>query len=219
MRLVFVSDTHNHAPLAVPGGDVLVHCGDFTMAGRLDEIVRFHAWLETMPHRHKVVIAGNHDFGFERMPDAARAALNGVTYLQDSGCTLDGISFYGSPYQPWFFDWAFNFPRDDDGSVARACWSKIPDRVDVLITHGPPRDVRDRIAHSGEPVGCPELLARVRTVRPAVHAFGHIHEGYGTESSDGTLFVNAAICDERYRPVNAPIVVDLEGGHARLSPG
>jgi predicted phosphodiesterase len=188
---------------------VLVHCGDFTMTGRLDEIAGFAAWLAPLPHRHKVVIAGNHDFGFERMPEAARATLGSVTYLEDAGCTIDGVTFYGSPYQPWFFDWAFNFPRDDDGSAARERWAMIPDGVDVLLTHGPPRDIRDAVARSGEHVGCPQLLARVRAIRPAIHAFGHIHEGYGTETSDGTQFVNASICDERYRVVNAPIVVDF----------
>ncbi|MDX1489621.1 MAG: hypothetical protein R3268_15545, partial [Acidiferrobacterales bacterium] len=63
-------------------------------------------------------------------------------------------------------------------------------------------------------VGCLELLQRVREVKPKVHFFGHIHEGYGVSRSDGaglgeTLFVNASICDGDYKPINKPQVVRI----------
>jgi Icc-related predicted phosphoesterase len=43
-----------------------------------------------------------------------------------------------------------------------------------------------------------------------LHVFGHIHEGYGREEEDSTIFVNASTCDLRYRPSQPPIIVDLE---------
>ncbi len=205
MRIVCISDTHDkHAALDIPDGDVLVHAGDITGRGRREQIVAFDAWLGGLPHRHKVVIAGNHDFGLERDP-SNRAWFAHATYLLDEEVTLDGVRFYGSPWQPRFFDWAFNLDR---GAPLREVWAKIPVGVDVLITHGPPYGILDRTAR-GEAVGCEELRAAVARVRPRLHVFGHIHEAYGQLELDGTRFVNASACDLSYAPVQPPIVVDL----------
>lgn len=218
MRLVCVSDTHNrHAALEVPEGDVLVHAGDFTLKGTREEVRAFDLWLGSLPHRHKLVVAGNHDWLFERSPEEARQLLTQARYLQDSGASVEGVRFWGSPWQPWFLDWAFNLQR---GAPLREKWDLIPEGVDVLVTHGPPHGVRDTVAKTlprvvaglmgeGRHAGCEELLHAVARVRPRLHVFGHIHEGYGRETRDDVEFVNASCCDERYRPVNPPLVVDL----------
>lgn len=206
MRIVCLSDTHNlHDRITVPEGDLLIHAGDATMRGTLEEIVVFDAWLASLPHRHKVVVAGNHDFLFEREPALARQLLRSAVYLQDSGVELDGLELWGSPWQPWFFDWAFNLRR---GAPLREKWDLIPESTDVLITHGPPHGILDRV-DGGELVGCEELLQAILRCRPRLHVFGHIHEGYGQEKRDGVTFVNASNCNRAYRPVNPPVVVDL----------
>lgn len=206
MRLVILSDTHGrHESIDVPDGDLLIHCGDFCSRGTLQEVADFAAWFEARPHRHKILIAGNHDWPFERSPSQARALLGEVHYLQDSGVRIDGLHFYGSPWQPRFFNWAFNLDR---GAALAEKWASIPADCDVLLTHGPPYGVADWVPR-GEHAGCEELTKAVARVRPRLHAFGHIHEGYGREERDGTLFVNACNCNERYEPINPPQVVDL----------
>ena len=126
MRVVFIADTHGlHARVEIPDGDILVHAGDICMRGEFEEVEAFNSWLEALPHRHKIVIAGNHDFCFERQPQKAQKRLAGCTYLQDAGVTVEGIRFYGSPWQPWFYDWAFNLPRG--GRELKARWTAIPD--------------------------------------------------------------------------------------------
>jgi predicted phosphohydrolase len=206
MRIVCVSDTHNqHASLDVPPGDVLVHAGDFSMAGQAREISAFDAWLGTLPHAHKLVIAGNHDWLFQTDPGAARSLLTHAQYLEDSGTVVDGIRFWGSPWQPWFLDWAFNLQR---GAEIAAKWALIPDGVDVLVTHGPPHGTRDRVEDGGL-VGCEELGRALARVRPRLHVFGHIHEGYGVTRRGDLTFVNASSCDVSYRPINPPVVIDL----------
>ncbi|MDP9025138.1 MAG: metallophosphatase domain-containing protein [Candidatus Eremiobacteraeota bacterium] len=207
MRVVAISDTHSRVPSGgVPDGDVLVHAGDLTERGTLDEIAAAGDWLRSLPHARKVVIAGNHDFGFEQTPEAARAALGGgFDYLEDSGVVIDSVVFWGAPWQPWFFDWAFNLPR---GAKLAEKWALIPDDTWVLVTHGPPYGILDRTAE-GEFAGCRDLAERVRLVRPAVHVFGHIHEGAGTIRDGDTLFVNASICDLQYAPVNPARVIDV----------
>lgn len=137
MRLVLLSDTHNfHLRMPPPpAGDVIIHAGDLTSSGTLEEIRLFFEWFATLPHASKIVIAGNHDFGFERTAEAAEALVPpNVTYLRDRGTEIGGFKVWGSPWQPWFGDWAFNLRRGPD--IAEK-WALIPDDVDVLVTHGP----------------------------------------------------------------------------------
>lgn len=207
MRLVILSDTHGlHEQVDVPDGDVLVHAGDLSNRGTLDGIRRFDAWISGLPHRHKLVIAGNHDFAFEDDAEAARSCITAATYLQDEGTTIGGVRFWGSPWQPWFFDWAFNLKTPAE---LAAVWARIPDNTDVLITHGPPRGILDTTS-TGKHAGCAELLREVEErVRPKVHAFGHIHEAHGVVERGGTAFVNASTCTLQYRPVHPAIVLDI----------
>lgn len=147
MRLVCISDTHNtHKTLNIPRGDILIHAGDATGQGTSLEVNRFLAWFSTRPHRHKILVAGNHDWLFQHDPDGAAQLLRanpGITYLQDSGVEIEGVKFWGSPWQPWFCDWAFNLPRN--GPALRQVWNKIPLDTEVLITHGPPRGMLDQV--------------------------------------------------------------------------
>lgn len=210
MRLVCLSDTHNLAEsVTVPDGDVLLHAGDLTQRGTREEVERAARWLGTLPHRHKVVVAGNHDFFFQKEPQRARALLEGVpgiVYLADEEATVDGLRIYGTPWQPWFYDWAFNLPRDGD-ELARI-WAAVPAGVDVLLSHSPAHGILDRTA-GGDAVGCERLRLELPRIRPRLHVFGHIHEAYGDVTIDATRHVNASTCDLRYRAVQAPVVIDL----------
>lgn len=211
MRLVCISDTHNrHDALRLPDGDVLVHAGDLTGSGRPWEVETFARWFGAQPHKHKILIAGNHDWLFERDNEQARAFLGlhcpSAHYLQDTGIEIEGVRFWGSPWTPLFLNWAFNLKR---GLALANKWVRVPSDTQVLITHGPPHGILDLTRH-GRNVGCEELAAALENrLRPKVHVFGHIHEGYGTYTRNGTKFVNASSCTEFYEPVNAPVVVDL----------
>jgi Icc-related predicted phosphoesterase len=188
MRIVCVSDTHGwHALTEIPDGDILVHGGDLTRRGALDNVAEFDRWLGALPHRHKVVIAGNHDFCFQEQPHAARARLTNAIYLEDSGCEIEGLKFYGSPWTPIFFDWAFMLSEEE----LDAKWALIPSGLDVLITHGPPRGIQD-LTNRDDHAGSRTLLHRVYEVKPRLHVFGHIHEAAGRTDADGITFLNAS---------------------------
>ncbi len=209
VRLVLLSDTHLfHRRLELPAGDVLIHAGDFCGSGRREQVVEFAAFFRALPHRHKIVIAGNHDRALELDPDLGPALFEGCHYLLDAGVTIEGLSVWGSPWQPEYHSMAFNLPR---GRALRERWALIPTDVDVLVTHGPPHGILDRTLSDHE-AGCDELLAALQRVRPRLHVFGHIHEGYGRHEEHGTLFVNASICTPAYEPTNPPVVVDLQAG-------
>lgn len=210
MRVVAISDTHNiHKDINIPEGDILIHAGDITNLGSFTEFEDFNEWLGTLPHKHKVFIAGNHDFLFERnkigLIKQALGKLN-ATYLQDDSIHIDGIHIYGAPWTPQFMEWAFMYDPLED--FARKQWDKIPDKVDILITHGPPAGILDR-PHDQPGAGCADLLKRVHQVRPRYHIFGHIHEGYGMVEKNGTIFINAALSRGHSRLNKLPVVFEI----------
>jgi len=200
MRLVVLSDTHGqHDKITdVPKGDILIHAGDFMNSGTdLLEIISFNRWLGEQPFRQRVVCAGNHDKYFESDPGTARALLTNAHYLENSEITIEGVRLWGSPYTPEFFNWAFMYSR---GTAATRYWDSIPEHLDVLITHGPPLGILDQTVPQTLHLGCAELLDAVRSKKPKVHLFGHIHGGAGELEREGIHFVNAAYLNERYEP-------------------
>jgi Icc-related predicted phosphoesterase len=209
MKMVFISDTHGlHHHLTLPEGDVLVHAGDFSKRGRPDEVADFMQWFGQQYFEHRICIAGNHDFMAENYPDDfLKLVPDNVAYLNDSGVEIAGVRFWGSPITPWFFDWAFNRQR---GAEIRPHWALIPPETNVLITHGPPYGILDRVVRTGNPVGCRDLGKKILEIKPALHVFGHIHEGHGDETHDGVRYLNVSTLDEHYRMVHKPVVVVYE---------
>ena len=213
MKLVCLSDTHEQGrKINVPYGDVLIHCGDLTYLGKSLAVVNELEWLVSLPHRWKLFIAGNHDFLFEREPYEVKAILNhykgDLIYLEETGMEIDGVKFWGSPYQPEFLGWAFNRKR---GKELASYWAKIPDHVDVLITHAPPFGFGDTNGDIYDKrFGDQDLLDRVLKVRPKYHVYGHAHGGYGQYEFNGIKFINCSSCNEQYEPVNPPVVIDYD---------
>src|SRR5208282_1908879 len=166
MKIVMISDTHGFKP-TVPDGDILVHAGDLTMRGSKTQVEDAGKWLNSLPHKHKIVIAGNHDWLFQKDLSLAKDLIagDGVEYLENSEVWVEGLKFYGSPVQPWFYDWAFNVPR---GEAIREYWNRIPADTDVLITHGPPRGILDQANAklNTEHCGCDDLYEAIERVRP-----------------------------------------------------
>ncbi|RDB16571.1 Metallophosphoesterase domain-containing protein 1 [Hypsizygus marmoreus] len=201
-RFVCISDTHARS-FDVPPGDVLLHSGDLTSRGTVAEFRKTVDWLCGLPHKVKIIIAGNHDITlhegwYDKNPlrwhrdvgkqDRAailqllkgpRAVASGLVYLEseehvfqvkDGGRTW---SVYGSPWSPYFCNWAFNYKPEDGPALI----AKFP-KTDILLTHGPAHHILDRTNHGDLP-GCPALRARLPDLRPRIHVAGHIHEGRG----------------------------------------
>lgn len=208
MRIVALSDTHcRHKSVKLPKGDLLIHAGDISYRGKLSEVTDFLSWFGALPHPHKIFIAGNHDFYFEKASSLQIQELlpPGVLYLNDCGVTINNINVWGSPVTPWFYNWAFNRPR---GAAIDLHWNLIPDDTQILITHGPAFGILDTVIN-GNHVGDKGLLKRIETVKPALHICGHIHEAHGRVKRGATRFINASILNEKYECVNPPVVVDL----------
>lgn len=111
MKFVIISDTHGeHRKLTLPKGNVIIHAGDISRRGEKEEIIDFLDWFKELDFEHRIFIAGNHDFFFERSSeeDIKKVIPSNVTYLCDSGVTIEGIKVWGAPVTPWFYNWAFN---------------------------------------------------------------------------------------------------------------
>lgn len=224
MRIVAISDTHNqHAKIKrMPTGDVLIHAGDLTGEGIPAEIFDAFAWLSKQPYERIIVIPGNHDFGLQRIPQLAgvlKSKFPRVELLNDNDTIVNGLRVFGSPWTPWFHDWAFNFlPGPAGEKQAQEKWTQIPDDTAILITHGPVHGILDETLRRKH-VGCAALKARIENL-PNLRLFmsGHIHEAYGAEKHGEVLYVNACTCDSRYFPEQPPIVVDIDDAGAQFIP-
>jgi Icc-related predicted phosphoesterase len=208
LRIVCLSDTHNcNEQITVPDGDILIHAGDATIRGTQFEVEEFLKWFSSLPHKHKIFVAGNHDWLYETNNRFARllTAKFNIKYLQDSSVEIENLKIYGSPWQPRFFDWAFNLNRGEEMAEK---WQMIPKETDILITHAPPFGILDKTPN-GDLAGCEELRKKIEKLRLKAHIFGHIHCGYGIIGKSGVKFINASICDESYLPTNSPIVFDI----------
>lgn len=192
MKILHLSDTHGcHRRLRdLPEADVAVHSGDFCMVGSEKEAIDFLNWFCDLPYKHKIFICGNHD---DCLYGANIDGLDeNVHYLCNSGVMIEGVKFYGVPM----------FMGDCITDRQERNYAKIPDDVDVLVTHTPPYgilDFDDNINYGSE-----ELLQRVSEINPRLHLFGHIHRQRGMTDNGITRFSNGAIMNEDYTNLQVP---------------
>ena len=210
IQIDLLSDTHcQEKGIQTPGGDLLIHAGDISYKGTIQEILPFLEWFEQQDYTHKVLVPGNHDWGFERAFGvfADECKRRNIILLNDSGITLEGIKIWGSPVQPEFCAWAFNRER---GEEIKKHWDLIPEDTELLITHGPPQGILDNTQH-GEQVGCKDLWHKILETQIKLHVFGHIHEARGYKYFDDRLFVNASAVDRRYKMVSGKPIRVVKG--------
>ncbi len=215
MKITFISDTHNkHKQITqdLPGGDLLIHAGDISSRGYEHEIKDFCKWFNSIDnYTHKIFIAGNHDWGFQNNTEKVKEILEtykSIDYLQDN-CILVGedmVKIWGSPWQPEFYNWAFNLPIR--GEELQQKWEMIPQDTDILITHGPAWGWVDKVLGQYENLGCELLAQRITQIKPKIHVCGHIHSGHGYQFDGYTHYINASVLSEQYTYHYKPLNVE-----------
>jgi Icc-related predicted phosphoesterase len=219
MKVWFISDTHNqHRYLTVPDVDLVIHCGDesnnINATMNEPEARDFFEWYTALSIREKIYVPGNHSSAVEHGLVKADQ-YPAIRFLIHESLELGGKHIFGSPYTPRFHEWSYMKKRTQLDAV----WQTIPERTDILITHGPPKGVLD-ITHDSESnqlvqVGCAALRRHVEErVKPTIHAFGHIHDekgvsNYGKYTRHDTLFVNCSVCDLQGRFQNNGFVLTI----------
>jgi predicted phosphodiesterase len=228
MLIGFISDTHTkHKQIDFKDNypDVLIHAGDAsntrdTFLNRI-ELLQFLEWYHDLPIPYKIFCAGNHDVFAERhrheFKEIIKVDYPSIIYLEDEEYILEtpkgNLKLFASPKTPSFGQgWAFNVNR----SRLPNFWDKaIPEDLDILITHGPPRGILDRTGN--ENVGCSGLLNTIIERKPKICVFGHLHDeeriynnGVFNTPKIKTTFINASIVDLYHRVVNEPIYINYD---------
>lgn len=223
-----ISDLHGHYP-QLDGGDLLIIAGDMTKNDHVKSWLEFYKWLEKQNQKYKkcVCIAGNHDNFFSQSISNKEAEEMGIPcdgfldYLCDSGTEFDGLKIWGSPWTKSFEGMnpkCKYFTLDTEEELAEK-WALIPENTDILITHGPPLGIMDKVENFFEGkieyTGSSSLhkLFYYEQLMPKLHIFGHIHEGHGLveymQDMPYTKFINCSYVNEKYQPVNKPIRIEL----------
>ena len=224
MKVTFLSDTHmRHREIELPGGNILVYAGDCMSTGYIrNQLTSFIDWFAEQNYTHKVCIAGNHDRWCEDHDSETKEMFKekGIIYLKDELVEIEGLRIYGTPYQPYFCNWAFNIKKFE---TLKDIFKMIPEGLDILITHCPPFGILDKshlprlyYGYTGEEsLGSVELkeVLEEMIVKPNVCVFGHIHgDGGKVVEEDGIKYINASVCNEDYEPVNEIITMEIEKG-------
>lgn len=225
MDLTCISDTHGlhlHVQFPEDRRGVLIIAGDLSNHGLKSELESFNEWLgkvkSDLGYKEIVIIGGNHDMWLQQMNKKVKRKLfSNAIYLENDGCEIDGVKFWGSPMTPKFLHWAFM----DERAEMYKYWDLIPGDTDVVITHGPMHGYLDIVApdyrHAREEqhVGCFSLTKKLMEIQPKVHVCGHIHGCYGVDSLVGkdplkvTHTINASVCNEDYQPINKPVIITI----------
>lgn len=209
MRAVVVSDTHDNYPV-LPWGDLLIHCGDFTRDGTTAEVERGLEWLNARPHTYKILVPGNHDRALERFFDknsGEPVLLGDVFVLVDAQINVHDLRIYGTPWTPPWQNFAFQKPEEE----LREIFNKIPEHLDILVSHGPALRCLD-LNLRGVFCGSDALRKTVEVVQPRYLFHGHIHEAHGRDKIRGTEVFNVswvALDASGPKPANPPLVLEL----------
>lgn len=196
MKIVAIADMQGQSlsidPSLIPLGDILLVAGDLTTWGTVQELEDCNKWLGMLPHKHKLVIGGNHDAELEETDWLGKRLFTNATYLENELVEIEGLKIYASPVSEMNEYISFRAFANNQNELCRM----IPEGLDILMTHGAPYGILDKV-WDGENVGSKILTHTVEQVKPKIHIFGHIHESYGTYVTRQTVYKNVALCDER----------------------
>ena len=207
-KICLFSDTHGlHNDVIIPECDILIFAGDFDIHSLLD-IERANKWFGQQNAKHVIFCAGNHDVLLSRVNLISKKCLfSNAIYLENEMIEIEGLKIYGSPYTPFFNNWSFMYQRNS--LEAKNIWSKIPENLDFLVTHGPSRGILDRNLQD-ERCGCSVLSREIYKKRPKRHIHGHIHRFGGKSiTQDNIDFYNVSVLNEDYKIANKPTIIDI----------
>ena len=216
IRIVAIADSHgSHDELKMPDGDILVVAGDFCGLGDMDDVINFNKWLRTLPHRRKIIVPGNHDLICPANKELVKQMFGDAIYLDMEGAQVMNLRFFGSPWTPRFYSWAYMYPRNS--GQAKDIYAQVPSNTDILITHGPAHGTKLGWVpdghNGGEDAGCEVLRQRIEALQGLkAHICGHIHcGGHQTDMVGKVPSYNVSVMNEEYWVTNPPTVIDIEG--------
>lgn len=231
MKICAISDMHGILDFDIKPCDILCICGDivplkvqYYLEGTLKWLAKeFIPWCEKQPCEKVFLIAGNHDIVAQEHPDDWEAMFNDtkITYLLDKEVeytketedNYESIRIYGTPWCHQFYNWAF---MTSDKNLEKI-YSKIPYKVDILLTHDCPYGTSDVILQEDVPwhdgkthIGCHPLGDAVDEKKPNIHFCGHLHSCTHVPQQRGdTMVTNVSVVNEHYERVYNPLYMEI----------
>ena len=229
IKIAAISDMHGMLEGLDPHGcEICIIAGDFSeqtgfgrvaMKAQRDWIHdEFFEWTGRFPDTTFIVVAGNHDLCLDPAMTSRYSGENwkiewpsNVKYLCDSGVEVYGLKFYGMPWIPIInYMWAFEAEHEKLKTV----FSAIPENIDVLVTHSPPRppgylgDVSLEFGADSDKFGSSELADAIFKKKPRRVFCGHIHSGSHNPFMFGdTVVQNVSRVNESYEVTYEPAVI------------
>lgn len=192
MKIAAFSDCHwlYNEIKEFPQADICIFAGDWCGSGLyFQETLDFLTWFKKLPYKYKIVVPGNHDRLCQLNEQFCKDMFKKIdaNLLIDEGIEIKGLSIYGSPWSPFFNNWAYMLPEEQ----LKWKFKFIPDKLDILITHTPPKGICDPTNYGSE-----ALRKRLNDINPKIHIFGHNHSGYGYTETINTKFYNVSVCSD-----------------------
>lgn len=221
-KILATADLHGNLP-TIPECDLLLIGGDVCpMWDHHVDVQKywldydFRNWLENVPARKVIGIAGNHDFVFQKSKIGDTLPW---TYLKDSETDFEDLRIWGLPWVPNLPGWAFYAPAEP----LKAKHDLIPKGIDIVLSHGPPRNYGDLSFMGHIHVGCKSANDMLERVKPKVFVNGHIHEGYGDyvyRCQHGwiTKIYNVSYVNQEYTPCNEIVEIKIDGQQEATDP-
>lgn len=219
MRIAAISDIHGRIrDLECPEGvDVIIIAGDICPDFPNDPVnlqakwlktkfaAMLHDFVESNPYVTIYMTWGNHDWTQAMLREIEDSWPANVYCVVDAWVPIGGKKVWFSPWVQKLGGWAWN--QSDTKAFER--YSKIPDDIDIIVSHAPPYGAGDSIAASrfkygliSEPndhIGSWELSFWARKNKNLqLIICGHIHEDRGTHQLEHIKVVNVASVDEAY---------------------
>lgn len=202
MKIQFISDTHSiFSDIEIVPCDLLIHAGDITSLGTIEELILYNNWLGSIKHNYKYIIsvAGNHDFYAEKNKEEVKKILSNCFYLQEEYLDVEGFKIFGSPYVVKYNDNSFQKYEYELFNLFKDV------RADIIISHAPCYDILD-FTHEGNNAGSHSLRECIQDIiKPKLFACGHIHEARGILKDGSTIHVNGAMRNKK----KTPLIVEI----------
>lgn len=224
MKIVAISDQHGFFP-DIPECDLLIVSGDLCLdvfwekegIGRTKYIAKYFpeyqyswwlknwlAWRHKQPAKMCIATWGNHDFCGEIHPEYS----DDTTIMTvDNELTYQGLRIWVSPWSNNFMDWAFMKSPEE----MKAHYAKIPEGIDILVSHQPPIETNTTIWDFGtnkrQDIGSKELAETIDRIKPKLVFCGHIHVAQGKYDRGTTTIYNTSVVNEQYKMVHEPTEV------------
>ena len=223
MKIVAISDLHGLFPeMPKDPWDILCICGDIVPVRAQSNIPQciswikkeFIPWCESLPCEDVLLVAGNHDFVFEKTMHHELIQLFAGTkihYLENDPVEIMGKKFYGTPYCHQFGNWAFM--RSDDN--LESIFENIPEKVDILLTHDAPWGTSDICMENvewnkHEHIGSVPLRDAILEKKPRVVLHGHLHStDHNVELMQDIEVYNVSVVNEKYQLAFPPLILEI----------